>query len=82
MVLARRKRAIKRMKKPLRLRKKARRRRAKPPPSRGFQYRTLVAIVMLLYMLRLIDKKTFNRMTGSPYPKRAGKKRRRRRRAR
>ncbi len=75
MALARRKRGMKRTKKP-RQRRKARPRRAKPTPSGGFEYRTLVAILMLLYMLRLIDERTFNRMTGRFNPKRGIKRRR------
>jgi hypothetical protein len=42
------------------------------------QYRALVAVLMFLYMLRLIDQKALNRIYGTLSPKRARTRRKRR----
>jgi len=54
------------------------RKRRKPSarPRPPLHYRTLIAILMLLYMLRLIDEKTFKRIQAGLYPAKPARKKR------
>jgi hypothetical protein len=51
-------------------------RRGKSADEVATHYRSLLAILMFLYMLRLIDEKTFNKIKNALYPPRAKKRRR------
>jgi len=76
MVTLARKKSTKRLKKkPTRLATKKVQRR-KSAEEVTIHYRSLLAILMFLYMLRLIDEKTFNKIKDALYPPRAKKRRR------
>lgn len=81
--LARKRRPLKSKRKPVPRKKRARPRKVKAQaPPKEVHYRTLLAILMFLYMLRLIDENSFKRVEATLNPKKATKRRRRRRRAR
>jgi hypothetical protein len=73
--LARKKKSTKRAKKSTRVAAKKARRR-KSAEEAAIHYRSLLAILMFLYMIKLIDEKTFNRIKAALYPPRAKKRRR------
>jgi hypothetical protein len=73
--LARKKKSTKRAKKSTRVAAKKARRR-KSAEETAIHYRSLLAILMFLYMIKLIDEKTFNRIKDALYPPRAKKRRR------
>ena len=80
-------RELKRKKRSVRQRKKRPIRRKHPArkvkeraASREVHYNPLIALLMFLYMLRLIDRKTFTRIQQALYPTKKKPKRRTRRR--
>ena len=80
-------RELKRKKRPVRQRKKrsirkkgpARKVRQRAAP-REARYNPLLALLMFLYMLKLIDEKTLTRIQDRLYPKKRPKRTRRQRR--
>ncbi len=82
--MARRRRRARQRKKP-RARKKAAAGKArvrKRPARRIVSYNPLMALLVFLYMLKLIDERTLLRIQESLYPKKKVKRTRRRRKPR
>lgn len=79
------KKRLGRKRKKRRVRKKAAARKArvrKRPARRKVSYDPLLALLMFLYMLKLIDERTLTRIQKALYPEKKAKRTRRRRRPR
>lgn len=72
--LPQKRKSVRRTKRPTR--KKVRAKKKSKEGYTAVHYRSLLAILMFLYMLKLVDDKTFNRIKGVLYPTRAVRRRR------